>query len=417
MSKRQNVYGWLSQFDVDSQADAISIVESIETVSYDQLFTGLRDLLIARKNSLKGNIGLYAERELPSRNGIPHRLFKESKTKIRRAFGVGPAPVSPTRVYKPEVGSEGLVAHLITELCRKYRNSFFNHPGPDAIRRHSIRHFIVLTDFIGTGQRAWKYLEAAWRVRSVRSWSSLGLMRFGVVAYSAASRGRKRVEGHPSAPFVDILRPCPTIDTEFSAETAQRLRELCIRYDPVDRDRTESLGHGGVGALIAFAHGMPNNAPRMLHKSRPQGRRPWQALFPARVTAGEKLVRSDPYEKEEIALRLNRMLQRRLAISPWLARADDQRKRVVLVLASLGRGPRNYEAIARKTGLTVLEIQQLTSVARTNGWIDSNMRLTDSAYSELKQLKSWKEKNENLEPDNPEVYYPIQLRAPRFSSS
>jgi hypothetical protein len=135
------------------------------------------------------------------------KLFKEEKIKLKekkkyrlRAYGIGPSPIKPTKAYDPQVGSEGLVAHLATELCREFPKSFFSHPGPATIRKHRIRRFMLLTDFVGSGKRVRTYIEAAWRVRSVRSWWSAGIakgLRFEVVAYAATLGGRQNVEDHP----------------------------------------------------------------------------------------------------------------------------------------------------------------------------------------------------------------------------
>jgi hypothetical protein len=99
----------------------------------------------------------------------------------------------------------GLIAQLITELCRLPRSPFLNHPGPDEIRKRKVRRFIVLTDLIGSGRRARDYLEAAWQVRSVRSWSSLRLLRFEVLAYATTDHGRRRVD-HDNLEAQDAAR-------------------------------------------------------------------------------------------------------------------------------------------------------------------------------------------------------------------
>ena len=97
--------------------------------------------------------------------------------------------LSSPHPYDPQVGSEGLIASLITQLCRERRDQFLNHPGPDSIRRKKLRAFFLITDFIGSGERVCDYLTAAWRVASVKSWSSFHLLRFEVIAYSATDKG------------------------------------------------------------------------------------------------------------------------------------------------------------------------------------------------------------------------------------
>lgn len=410
---------WIGLFRAEDQPVAKEMLDAMLLVSRDSFAQEMRTLILHRMQDGIGPIALYAERELPKRFARPHPLFKQTRTKVKRAFGVGPQPVRPTRAYDPEVGSEGLVAQLITELCREFPKTFLNHPGPDEIRKQKVRRFILVTDFIGSGQRAWTYLEAAWRVKSVASWNSLRkggqkLMRFEVVAYSSTPAGQKRVEKHPCTPAVHVVKACPTIDTAFASDDIRRqVRSLCVRNDPVDHDLSESLGYKGSGALIAFAHGVPNNSPRVLHK---RSRR-WTPLFPARVTAGANAHFVKDEDAAAIAKRLERMRQRRLAAGNWLNEANEEVRSLILVLASLGRGPRGDEAVSRKTGLTVLEVRHLISKALDLGWIDEQRHLTDRGQVELAHARKNKTKKTPLSVEPEEPYYPTSLRAPRRVSS
>jgi hypothetical protein len=116
---------------------------------------------------------------------------------------------------------------------------------------------LLVTDFIGTGKQASTYIEAAWRIWSVKSWCSRRQFRFEVVAYSGTEKGCSEVRHHAASPEVRIVTPCPTIETVFDPVRAKRIKDLCERHDPVSRDPIASLGYGGVGALLAFAHGCP----------------------------------------------------------------------------------------------------------------------------------------------------------------
>ena len=135
LSGTDMVRSWLARFEERDQETARELIDAILEVSYSDFMGAMRTLIVARSKEIKGTIGLYAEREVKVRLGIPNKLFKESSYKPRRAFGASIPPISPLRAYAPEVGSEGLVAQLITELCREFPNLFLNHPGPDAIRK------------------------------------------------------------------------------------------------------------------------------------------------------------------------------------------------------------------------------------------------------------------------------------------
>ena len=123
-----------------------------------------------------GLLGLYVEREVKKWNGTPNRLFRENRRKPRRAEGNGPNIMYPKQGYDQEVGSEGIVSQLVTELRRRDRKKYYVNPGPKQIRDRKIRAFILVSDFIGSGKRAEEYLTAAWRLASIKSWVSLKLV-------------------------------------------------------------------------------------------------------------------------------------------------------------------------------------------------------------------------------------------------
>ena len=404
LSETDAAVRWIKQFKVSDQALMAAMLDEMTLVTHAEFWERLRALVVASGARIDGPVGLYAEREVPWRN----KLFAEPRRKPRRAEGPGPRPVSPRRTKGPEVGSEGIIANLITELCREDPDKFRSHPGPDEIREDRIRAFFLITDFIGSGGRARAYLEAAWRVASVKSWHSFGWLRFEVLSYSATEVGSRLVRTHGTKPSITIVLPCPTIESAFGS-AADDVYDLCVRYDPVRRDREDSLGYGGVGALIAFAHGCPNNAPRILHRSC-RGR--WEPLFPRRVTARSRAMFGDRRDAATLAKRLERLGEMRLATSDWLAHAGQKAREIVAVLAAARRGPRRDDTIARRTGLTIPEVRVLTAHIVGLGWMDVNRCLTDAGMGQLSAIRSYRKKRFELpnEPGNP--YYPKSLRVP-----
>lgn len=408
---------WLRQFEIDDQAAASSMLDAIMLVSHNEFFERLSKLVLERGDLIEGRVGLYAEREIRKHKGMPNRLFKESRGSHHRAFGHGPPPVKPTRTLQPEIGSEALIAHLITELCRADPRKFANHPGPDQIREDGIGAFFLVTDFIGSGTRVNTYLEAAWRIASVKSWRSLGLMKFEVLAHAGTDIGVSSVAAHRSRPTVSLVTPCPTIVTEFDNQKASRIRSICIRYDPIKCDSIDSLGYGGVGALMAFAHGCPNNAPRILYKTHlkqpTQGRPRWKPLFPARVTAGSRSLFGDRRDASTLANRLARLGEQRLAKGAWIRRTHLEGRQIIAVLAAVRRGPRRDEIIALRTGFTIPEVVMLIRRVATLGWIGADRRLTDEGHGQLAHARASSEPKVKLPSPPKEEYYPKSLRAPR----
>jgi hypothetical protein len=417
---------WLKQFNLGDRALAKKLLETFVLVSRDDFVDHMRAMLLREAESVGGMIALYAERELRHRHGIPHRLFKESKGATKRALGaVGPAAVKPTKAYDPSVGSEGIVAQMISQLCLEHPRKFLDHPGPDRIRSKQARAFWVVTDLIGSGNRASRYLEAAWRVRSVRSWWSLKLMQFAVMAYSATKPGEARVVWHPSKPKIHIVIPCPTIDSSFSEKEAEQMKRLCTAYDPTNGEVGKvpwitggpSLGYGSGGALIAFAHGAPNNIPLMFHKASKNRRKTWTPLFPARVSAGiSKEAFGVDLTAEKISSRLANLGDHYLAKSTAVLRSDISTSQTFLLLSALSRHQRfNDRVLAERTGLKVHELRMLLEKVAQYGWIDSQRRLTDQGAGQLAHARKQMHLDTGAEAvgiHEPEPYYPTLLRQP-----
>lgn len=406
------VRGWLGQFELADQAVAAELLDDIRFVNQVEFVEHLRALVLRRGRAVDGAIGLYAERELNHRGGVPHRLFKETEGKVKRAYGAGPEAVRPLRAYDQDVGSEGIVAQLISEVCRQFPTKFVSHPGPDQIRKKCVRRIIIVTDFIGSGNRALRYLGAAWKVRSVRSWVSskqkTGL-RMEVLAYSATRSGRWSVESHRSQPEVHLVRGCSTIREMSDWQKRLRLTRLCRQYDPAGKGGEEALGYEGAGALIAFAHGVPNNAPRILHASG----KSWVPLFPARVTAATRQsFPDDENDASMIAKKLVAMRQSCLAKVSWLEGIQPHLRVPLLVLAALARAPRDTEVISSRTGLTILDVDDAVWHAFRMGWIDGRRRLTERGHAELKSARRSSTSEEALPEPAEMPYYPNSLRVP-----
>lgn len=410
--KSEPTQAWLGQFAPNDQGLVSLMLARVSLISRDTFAERLRELIAARIRSGEGPVGLYAEREVPKRNRIPNRLFKEKKTAGHiRAHGKGPDPVAPLPAYTAAVGSEGIVSQLISEFCKLHPTMVFSHPGPSKIRDAKIRRFILVTDFIGSGERVSDYLSAAWRVKSVKSWHSTRSrkgMAFEIAAFSATEAGKKLVERHPCAPLLSLVTLCPTIDSEFSDAVASEIKAVCFNYCPTTKD--EPLGHGNVGALIAFAHGAPNNMPAIFHRKS----RKWSPLFQSRVTSsvGASFKDAEVDTAEVVQERLIAMRQGKLAQAALALNAPRGMLRRLLVMAALMKGPRRPEIVSRRTRLTLMEIADELAVLLKNGWIDGSNIPTNLGREQVNKAKKSAARPGQL--PNPKVapYYPSQLRAP-----
>jgi len=400
---------WLAQFDLSDQPIAARLLSDILIVDASELVAGLRAVILDFAEQHPGPIALYAERHIRRQRGTPNRLFKESRKRPRRAFGNGPPPVPSGRPYARETGSEGLIATLITGLVRSQPDRFMDHPGPDQIRGRKARSYMLVTDFIGSGRRAWDNLEAAWRVCSLKSWHSYSWLRFAVAAYSGTVNGVRRTEAHRSQPSIHLRQGCPTVhDLERSVRGP--LIDLCHCYGPKPRsdDRTV-LGYGDGGALIAFDHGMPNNAPLLLHMKA----RRWTPLFPSRSAALLTEARRSSARTEEIERALDRLREKRLASAQRFAGIGQHEQDRALLLTALKRRPRTPLALSARTGLTVAEVQALVVRAQRDGYVDGRLKLTRAALDTLDYLRTSDPPRPPLLTTNEIPYCPRSLRSPR----
>lgn len=400
---------WLAQFREHEQPTAIDALKHFKLVSRDELATGLTNRLkrLAESAPLLTPMGLYAERSIRKWRGMPNRLFKESRGSHKRAYGAGPPPVLAQVANAPQVGSEGLIGNLITQLCRESPSLFISHPGPDVIRQRGVRSFVVVTDFVGTGDRLWNYFTAAWRVASVKSWRSLGLLSFLGVPYSTTASGRAFAQAHRCRPRIEPVHVCTTT-RDLPEDLRKRFEALCLKYDPERSSgfQDDHLGYSGTGALISFAHGCPNNVPRIFTKAR-AGR--WKPLFPARVNT--LTPRENPRAQEVVELLVVLGQSRDLA-AELVQRTSTTGYNMLLFLQAVRRGPREEDALARRTGLAVLDIRRLKSEATSHLWLTNRGRLSDQGLGQLR-LPS-ESRFRSREPPEPRdlEYYPKSLRAP-----
>jgi len=325
---------WLSQFSVQDQADAHNLLKAVRWVSENEFSKAIRGNIEKYAGQSEGPVALFIERELRRPRGTIQRFYKESDFRPIRAYGAALQPVESTRTKRREIGSEGVLATIATGVVRSDPSKYFLNPSIEEIRSNKIRSFLIVTDTVGSGNQASQMLDSMWKVSTIRSWCSGKFIRFGIVAFSVTELGKSVLESHPSMPKVVFSIYCPTIASNFVAEESKRMFSLCSKYNPIkDNGSWDFLGYGGHGVLIAYAHGVPNNAPNILHKRSAR----WMPLFPKRTTVevlGEMNTGEFVIDGQAV---LKRMGQARLAASKWLSKMDDDGLNMVLIMSSLRR--------------------------------------------------------------------------------
>lgn len=404
LSQIPRMADWLSQFAKADQDAAVSLVDEILIVDGDAFQQGIRTLIdrvAAERPSVERKIALYAERPTRLVFGRTPAFFRNSRH--GRAIGTGVQPVQADP-RDQEVGSEGIVAQLITDYCRQNPGVALSHPGPTRLRNDRVSHIVIVTDFIGSGQRIYKMLESFRYVATLRSWRSYGLLKFVVVAYSGTALGVKWVESHKLKAPVRLTVGCPTVFNTFRGAERSRAFDLCNQYSPKS---TEPFGFNRTGALIAFSHGCPNNAPSILW-SKANG---WRPLFAGRSTTLASAAFSAD-EQDRLEQRANRLLRiqsaRKALSSPsstlWLS--------TMMVLAAAEAGARSPLELSAKSGLPMTDVNSIIDFAQIAHWMRATGSLTTLGRQELVRLRRSGVRKLVLPSDDYPFYYPSQLRAP-----
>jgi hypothetical protein len=403
---------WLSRFDPDDRKAAMAMLDSMLLLNEEQVSSAIRSQLYRIADSRHGKrkrIALYAEREFCGMPAFEIHDIPYDRGRIRRrAVGrKGPAPVKPMR-GSGRVGSEGLVAFVISQAHETKPRSFMNHPGPDLIRgkTNPAGSIAVVTDFIGSGSRVRAMLDAFWAVPTVRSWVSRKLVDFKVIAAAATAYGANAVGRHRVRPEVSFQHVAPTV-VDRPTQQGEWLR-LIEKYGPESGRGTGRQGFGNSLALIAFNYRIPNNTPSLIHQSRGQ----WKALYEG--AAPEDL-------RPVFGLWTPAELVDRAAADTGVAIARDLpvKDAALVIILSLLRGRLRSGTeieLAERTGMSVPDVLDLLARAKKEHLFDTNGHLTELGQRLLADGRRSKRKRP-LVTTNPEPYYPMALRVPRDSFS
>ena len=406
---------WLEQFDQADRTAASELLDAMLLLDAEHVASAQRaglEELVAERRGKRGiprrKVALYAEREIAESAAFVSELLPDKAGKLRRR-AVGPtrlAPVKPRR-GSARVGSEGPGAFVVAQAVERWRRTFINHPGPNIIRKQRPGLIVIVTDFIGSGTRISSMLNKFWHVPSVRSWWSLGWVRFKVITAAGTAGGIDVVRSHRTQPGVFARHIAPTV---LSTEPAlrQRWRELIQTYGPAAGRGASGLGFGNNAALIAFSYRIPNNTPAIIHASGGG----WKALFTGSVPQDMQAAFTALTLEERIA---NAAEETGVVLTTDIT-VDDAS--VVLLLSAIRGQWRDGAEIelAERTGLTEPEIRAAKRRADDQGLLGENGRLTDDGHAAVAAGLSSETKRPTI-PTNRAPYYPWSLRVPRVASS
>ncbi|HHZ8355216.1 phosphoribosyltransferase-like protein [Morganella morganii] len=400
--KTQRALEWLKQFNEIDRPYASLLLEKLHWVSSYEFETAIRNQLLTISDNSEGRIALFVEREVSNYETV----YKFNNEKPRRAFGKAFEQIKNIDESN-DIGSEGLLNTIATTFKRSNALKFSYYPSAEKMREEKIRDIVILTDTIGSGDQILSFINCFSKTPSLRSWYSSKHVKFYIICYAATESGLRLIDNHILKPIVIYKKICPTIENSFNDVDKRKIIKLCIDYNPESKIINKSfLGYGGVSSLICYAHGLPNNSPKILFKRSKK----WNPLFRNRTAVdfkdelptGASTLRIDEY--------MNLLGQKRIVASEKFKKLNSEGKIFILVLSSLSRAPRTVNAIASRSGLSYIQVSDIIVRLRFLDWINDKNRLTDEGHMLLDSLR--KKQTKKLSISIKDEYYPNTLRRP-----
>jgi len=403
---------WIGQFKDADQAAATSLLNAMFLLNAEHVSQALRTELrtlgegrLARKRRL----ALYAERKLGGEPFFAEEMKADREGKMRlRAVGRNFTPVRPIR-GGTRVGSEATIANVFSQLVsgRGGERIFINSPGPDRIRGKTgpAQTIVIVTDLVGSGRRILTWLDALWKIKSVKSWVSRRLVDFTVVAVAATRSGEAAIRAHRLKPTVRKVYVAPVISAASKDPNVVEWRRLIATVGPSSGRGAARGGFGDEPCLVAFSYRIPNNTPALIHESDPKV--PWRALYQGGIPDDLASAFGVLDEREVVNAAIEAT---GVSLSPDLSLKE---QRTVLVLSQIkGRlKPGQSEAIAQDTQMSLPTVESTLTEAKTRGLLDEQGRLTDAGQMTVRSGQAGDRKRPVV-PTEAEPYYPWAPRVP-----
>lgn len=394
LSETARGHAWINQFDLQDRDIARQLLESLVLVSGIEFERRLVSLLAKVAQNGTGPSAIFAVREWsdPSVSYL-------SENEPANAVGLG-----------GDIGSEGRIAAIVRGLCRTNPAQFLNHPSVFEMRQTKCRQIVLVDDFVGSGDRILEFHAALWANSTIKSWHSLGLIRFILVAYSATSRGESRI-----AKLLDIepklVRGCPTFqDLPIPRPERSLLLTALKSYAKRTEYPNHPLGYSNTGAALVFEHGCPDNVP-VIFWAQAQVGKIWNPLFPARsVMLGDASAFPPELATPPASAVLLGAGQTRLALSGALSRRGPIGKTILVILGLLAKRVRKRSALAHASGLTIEECTSIIERCISWKFVTPALQLTNRGNAELKYARRIAGNISALPNIGSDDYYPKQLR-------
>lgn len=374
------IQSWLSQFDRSKRPAAKYLLSRLQFASRDYYSAWLLEKL-----------GGYAD-------GQPHAVYsvrkfaKNTRTLWRSNGSVQPRPATTQ-------GSEDLVASVISNALRQYKNRFLDHPSLKVLRDHEIHDIILIDDSIGSGKRISDFVRLMTDHPTFKSWWSYGLIVLHVLSLArtrqsqvsilhdlaGSDHGKRKHRVSDKIQFdSDIVYDAFDLYLRWG-ENSQAVLDLCNSTRAIARDRRQ--GFGNVMGNIVFYHSIPNNIPGMLYSSR----NGWQPLFPDRAL---------PDWCSQLLERHQRLQKSSTSDTPYKCDVTDD---VLALLLNIRRGIRTKAGLSRRMDCGTGIANQMLANCMCAGLVTDKLRLTKAGHDAVR--KTEKTQQREREPDR-SLYVP-----------
>jgi hypothetical protein len=431
-----SIQNWIAQFDEPDRVLAAELIRSLTVVSTTEVQVTLFSLLDGLRNRFQGPVACFAVRPVPhgkyfsdskrdyrSKRPKPYYSRASRPRKARKAGDGSEAVVaeaviaktgdgSEAVIAKTGVGSEAVLAKIITNYTRG-RSDSLDHPSPQEMALKKVRHLIMVDDIVGSGQRAWDFIRAVRRHRTIKSWISTGLIHLHYVAYAASDAGEQTINRFRRPPVTLHFSMRPTHGRHLWTEPMYKdMVELCRRYALRTENEwmiDKSIGYGAEFATMVFEYSCPNNTPALLWHSCPN----WDPLFPER-SVDPLLPLDERNGRKTLQLPSNWNAPAFPRAAGRLDLKYATSSNAIKLLIGVSKGLRRIERLAEFIGINLLACKQLAMRSIQDGFLTDAMYLTASGRSEVRYVRTtpihpdW---TPALERDR--LYFPQSLRGGR----
>ena len=142
---------WLNQFKPLDQEIASALANNLTLVSHNEFERNLVSKMAQVVASIPGPVAFFSIREVVARKAVLKGGEIKEAVYVSTPFyeqveladdGESVVPLASTA----DVGSEGRVASIIRQFCKKKKNYYLNHPSLDKLRETKCRSRCLVDD-------------------------------------------------------------------------------------------------------------------------------------------------------------------------------------------------------------------------------------------------------------------------------